>query len=278
MLTAEVSEHSPCSPTFTQNSFVLKNHVIQELRSQTQIYCEEKCASHNECYSINFYPKHHKCELSKETHFTRPIDLTHDSDGVYTHVVNHQRPMNACSDLYCSTNHVCLAKDDGKDYECKDCTTPLGMQSNAIPNSAITASSTLSNKHSSWNARLHKQESKNPDGTQNLAVWCPAVKQAGEYLQIDMGRPVSLKQVATQGRPSYGFNQYVKKYRLSYKRLDTQWMDYRESGIIKVFGGNTDRNTVVTNTLREKVVAQQVRIIVMEWNQYICMRAEIYGC
>ncbi|KAK3754505.1 hypothetical protein QZH41_019346, partial [Actinostola sp. cb2023] len=268
--------HASCPAAFAQESFVLRNHVIQEIPSQTKDYCEQKCASHIDCQSINYYPGQHKCELNRASHSSNPVDLSYDVNGVY--VENDKRPKNICSDSYCSADQICLIKDDGKNYHCKACASPLGMQSNAIPNSAITASSSLSNGHISWRARLRNYPAMPFQSSIDSAAWLPASNNVGDYLQIDIGRVVNVTKVATQGRPYHQANQYVKKYRLAYKRTDTQWMDYREANTVKVFIGNSDQATVVTNQLKEKIWTQFVKFIVVEWSNYIVMRVEIYGC
>jgi contactin associated protein-like 2 len=45
-----------------------------------------------------------------------------------------------------------------------------------------------------------------------------------------------------------------------------------------MFMGNTDDNTVVSNTLPYPVVARYIRINPQRWNRFISMRVELYGC
>ena len=47
---------------------------------------------------------------------------------------------------------------------------------------------------------------------------------------------------------------------------------------LQVFSGNTDGNTIVSHKLREKIRARYVRFVVLDWNNHISMRVELYGC
>lgn len=45
-----------------------------------------------------------------------------------------------------------------------------------------------------------------------------------------------------------------------------------------MFDGNDDSATVVYNNLNPPFTARFVRIVPVEWHNYISMRLEIYGC
>ena len=45
-----------------------------------------------------------------------------------------------------------------------------------------------------------------------------------------------------------------------------------------MFIGNSDRNTVVTNTFATPAMSQYVRILPVEWTLHIGMRVELLGC
>jgi hypothetical protein len=47
---------------------------------------------------------------------------------------------------------------------------------------------------------------------------------------------------------------------------------------IQVFSGNTDRNTVVTNSLEVPIKDRYVRFAVKEFYGTPAMRVELYGC
>ena len=47
---------------------------------------------------------------------------------------------------------------------------------------------------------------------------------------------------------------------------------------MKVFYGNQDVNTVVSNKLKQPITARYIRFKPLLWNYRISMRVEIYGC
>ncbi|CAH1239872.1 TLL2 [Branchiostoma lanceolatum] len=158
------------------------------------------------------------------------------------------------------------------------CSSPLGLgkaSGYSLPDDQLTASSSLD--YGTWdvgakNARLNFED----DYTrQRVGAWCAASSDAGEYLQIDLGRTKQITGVATQGRDKYF--EHVKSYSLTYSLDGRIWREYKESGRAKVFEGNCDHVTPVTNVLPSPITARYLRIVVADSN-YPCMRAEVYGC
>ena len=49
-------------------------------------------------------------------------------------------------------------------------------------------------------------------------------------------------------------------------------------GLLQVFFGNTDKNTIVYNELNESIVARYTRFQPTAWHNHISMRVELYGC
>ena len=88
---------------------------------------------------------------------------------------------------------------------------PLGMESGAIFDSQITASSVFNDKHAVPNVRLHFKGSKNPV---RYAGWVPGVKNTNQWLQVDLQQTTRVIGIATQGRHDFG--QWVTKYKLQY--------------------------------------------------------------
>ena len=96
-----------------------------------------------------------------------------------------------------------------QEVSCKD---PLGMQSKLIPDSAITASSTLvptTLLYAPGNARLHYT-----GGIGRYGGWIPALSDHSQWLQINFGRETQITGIATQG--FYNVLYYVKSYTLQY--------------------------------------------------------------
>ncbi|EDO34102.1 predicted protein, partial [Nematostella vectensis] len=83
--------------------------------------------------------------------------------------------------------------------------------------------------------------------------------------------------VATQGRRD--MDQWFTTYELSLSLNGQHWMSYPdEHGVTKVFTGNSDRSTVVNNSLTSYPYARLVRIIYKTWKNHASLRAELYGC
>ncbi|XP_078700024.1 uncharacterized protein LOC144926863 [Branchiostoma floridae x Branchiostoma belcheri] len=157
---------------------------------------------------------------------------------------------------------------------CTVCQAPLGMESRAIPNSAITASSEYEHNdgHHPYYGRLNRED--------GLQAWCAAVARhvAGEWLQVDLGGAAIVYGVITQGRNTI-YNQCVTSYKLQFSWDETSWTTYKDSdGSDKILQANTDGETAVTQLLRPQVTTRYIRFVVQTWNNHICMRVEVLGC
>ena len=103
------------------------------------------------------------------------------------------------------------------------CPVPLGMESGAIVDSQITASSELDTGHGTHQARLHfKSDGGSPGG------WSSKVLDTNQWLQVDLLQTTRVTGVATQGRNRY--NQWVKKYKLQYGDDGQAYTFYRRNG------------------------------------------------
>ncbi|XP_019639923.1 PREDICTED: uncharacterized protein LOC109481774 [Branchiostoma belcheri] len=168
-----------------------------------------------------------------------------------------------------------------EETSCKQtCTAvPLGMESGAIPDDHITASSTHpgcgTNK-----ARLHSQE--DSDRSQNgwAGAWCAnSPLNTNQWLQVDVGAVTTVAGVITQGRSSVINNlQRVTSYKLRFSRDGSTWSTYLDKlGRERVFSGNSDRDTEVRHLLDPPVTARYVRFWPQTWNVHISMRVEVLG-
>lgn len=104
------------------------------------------------------------------------------------------------------------------------------MESGAIPNSEISASSMWDNNHAPSQGRLNFQETRIKAGS-----WSAKINDDNQWLQIDLGRPGKIvTRVATQGRNYYRWwphgphNQWVTRYTLQYSEDCERFHDYRE--------------------------------------------------
>ena len=101
-----------------------------------------------------------------------------------------------------------------------DCASALGMQSGAIPNISVTASSTWNSYTRASLARLNLTGQGNYSGG-----WVAGVLSVFEHLQIVFDTTDTvLTAIATQGREDA--DQWVKKYYLKYK--NSNWRNYKD--------------------------------------------------
>ena len=79
------------------------------------------------------------------------------------------------------------------------------MENEAIPDAKITASTQLANDQS-FKGRL------------NAFGWCPTTGDAGPYLQIDLGMPLLVVAIATQGHSYPGSVDRAREYNLKFSK------------------------------------------------------------
>ncbi|KAK3734386.1 hypothetical protein QZH41_006205 [Actinostola sp. cb2023] len=125
----------------------------------------------------------------------------------------------------------------------------LGMQSRAIPNARITASSMWDGNHAPSQGRLYY---KPPGG--KAGSWSSRHNRVGQWIKVDLNRVTKVTGIATQGRTNA--NQWVTKYKLQYS-LDGKSFNNYEGG--KVFAANRDRNSVVKHDIQTPIIARRRR-------------------
>ena len=96
------------------------------------------------------------------------------------------------------------------------------MENERIPASALTASTYHSPSYSPNRGRLNSQTSWSVSDQPGPHSW----------LQIDLGRIMAIKKVATQGRRD--FRDWVTSYEISSSVDGIDWVLYAENGIVKV--------------------------------------------
>ena len=106
-----------------------------------------------------------------------------------------------------------------------ECQRALGMESGAISDSQISASSEWNSTHAPIYARLHLVATTG----RHSGVWSPAILDANQWLQVDLGSHSSstITRVATQGGT---LNQWVTKYKLQHSNDGINVQYYRELG------------------------------------------------
>ncbi|XP_078352789.1 uncharacterized protein LOC144637600 [Oculina patagonica] len=156
----------------------------------------------------------------------------------------------------------------------KECQDAVGMESGAILDAQITASSEWSENHAAKQGRLNFQQTGNTAG-----AWVAGTNDVNQWLQVDLGSQYfRVTGVATQGRNVW--SQWVTKYKLQYSNDKVNFRCYIEQGQTtdKEFAGNEDRDTVVSHELNPPIRARYIRFVPVTWYDRISMRVELYGC
>ena len=103
------------------------------------------------------------------------------------------------------------------------CVAPLGMESERIADSQISASTIRETESSSRLARLNLKA----DGSKG-GGWSALRNDLNQWLQVDLGIYTTITRVATQGRND--FNEWVTKYKLLYSDDGIMFDVYMERG------------------------------------------------
>ena len=106
---------------------------------------------------------------------------------------------------------------------------PLGMENREIPNGAVAASSSWGLEHEPWQARLNNIARSGSTGS-----WSSRLNAIGQYLQIDLGKERVVNKIATQGRPSTVYFQWVTSYKLLFSSDGANWNEYQNNSVVKV--------------------------------------------
>ena len=104
------------------------------------------------------------------------------------------------------------------------------MQSGAITDGQVTASSQFRNTHAAHYGRLHFQANSSISGG-----WSAATSTANQWFQVDLGNShMNITRVATQGRNGYPNIQAVSTYNLQYSNDGVNFQYYKEQGQITI--------------------------------------------
>lgn len=161
--------------------------------------------------------------------------------------------------------------------ELDTCNAPLGMESGAIKNSSITASSVYDfSSVGPQHGRLRNNK--------NGGAWCPRniiSREAKEYLEIDLEKLHVITETRTQGR--YGNGQgreYAEEYMVDYWRPGlVEWKRWKNRSGRELLKGNTNTNTIMEQKLDRPIIASKIRFLpYSEHVRTVCMRVEVVGC
>ncbi|XP_053129973.1 coagulation factor VIII isoform X2 [Hemicordylus capensis] len=153
------------------------------------------------------------------------------------------------------------------------CSMPLGMESKAISNHQISASSHINRVLATWApslARLNMQG--------RINAWRPKVDSSAEWLQVNFQRTMRVTGIVTQGAKAFFTPMYVREFSLSNSQDGKHWTPVLLDGKTKIFQGNEDHFSPMVNLLDTPLFAQYLRIHPLRWNNHIALRMEFLGC
>ena len=162
-----------------------------------------------------------------------------------------------------------------------ECDAPEALIVN-IPDSQLSGSGFAGDHVQSYliyhysRSRLHTQQ--NDDGNGGRAAWTADERTVGEYIQADFGQLQRIQAIATQGMADASHR--VKSYKFAYSTdgVTYHYVTSDDDGSDRVFGGNSDRNTVIEHSFDESIVARFVRLYPQTYVAYMALRWEVYGC
>ena len=112
------------------------------------------------------------------------------------------------------------------------CSSPLGMQNNQIPDSALRASTSYNaNSMGPANGRLHFQAKSGKYGS-----WAVSKNNEFQYFEVNFGDWTRVTRIATQGRQDGGW--WTKSYSLAYSYDGVFFEDYKEDNNVKVISSS----------------------------------------
>ncbi|XP_072025096.1 retinoschisin-like [Amphiura filiformis] len=150
------------------------------------------------------------------------------------------------------------------------CSNVLGLETGAIIDSRLTASSELNISAASADAAQARLN--------NQGAWVAATDDLNQWLKISLYRQINITGVQIQGNPNA--DQWVTKFKVEGSLGNDIWdiSILNDIGAEEIFDGNTDRSTVVSHNFAEPFVAQYIRIRPIEWHGNISTRLELLGC
>ncbi|KAI1285100.1 putative G-protein coupled receptor [Halotydeus destructor] len=171
-----------------------------------------------------------------------------------------------------------------KVFGTESCGSPMGMATEEVPDTAISASSSEDNfglSHYHSNARLYHSKS-----------WCAKLTDPEKFVTVDLDSRsrsangmVWVIGVAVQGSTSYYKNSYVTKFKLLFSNDTLEWKTEEEPvGRDKVYQCHQCKSQrftsseVVNYNLIEPILARYVRLQIVEYKNSPCARFEVYGC
>ncbi|XP_071499233.1 lactadherin-like [Diadema antillarum] len=145
--------------------------------------------------------------------------------------------------------------------------SPLGLESGAIPDSSITASSYFNSNVYPRFARLNGPHE-----------WCSRKSNTDQWLRVQFESNYLVSGIVTQGRGT-AYDRYVTSYKISSSIDNMVWTEYMDpfTGSDKVFPANYDMTSEVRHYFRRAITASSIRLHPNTYYVHICLRLELIG-
>ncbi|XP_037900754.1 hemocytin [Glossina fuscipes] len=140
-----------------------------------------------------------------------------------------------------------------------------------LPDSVLSASSSLGPKYSPQNGRLLPSSKKQTD------AWAPMINDQMQYLQVTLPEREPLFGIVMAGHPD--FDNYVTLFKILYSQDGVAYhylVDDTE--MPQLFNGPLDSRIPVKALFKIPIEAKSVRIYALKWHGSIAMRVELLGC
>ncbi|KAK3733718.1 hypothetical protein QZH41_011242 [Actinostola sp. cb2023] len=115
--------------------------------------------------------------------------------------------------------------------------------------------------------------------------WCVAkMNHFNKYyalndsLEIDLEKEYIIDGFATQGFANAMQRRWVTGYLVHYSLDGISWAVIAMREQEKIFLANKDSDSIVRHYLNPRIRARKIRFVPVTWNNWVCMRVEIYGC
>ncbi|XP_067114807.1 EGF-like repeat and discoidin I-like domain-containing protein 3 [Osmerus mordax] len=181
-----------------------------------------------------------------------------------------------CTDLEANYTCVCSGEFSGRNCQHR-CSGPLGLEGGIISDRQLSASSASSTMFGlqHWHPRLARLHRK---GMVN--AWSAAESDRWPWIQVNLLRRMRVTGAITQGARRRGSSEFVKSYKMAYSDDGRTWRMAKVQGSTqdRIFRGNADSNSPVTNVFSSPIESQFVRVYPQVCRGRCTMRMELTGC
>ncbi|XP_057580306.1 lactadherin isoform X1 [Hippopotamus amphibius kiboko] len=157
------------------------------------------------------------------------------------------------------------------------CTSPLGMETGAIADSQISASSVHLGfmglqRWAPEMARLHN--------TGIVNAWTSSNYDRNPWIQVNLMRKMRVTGVVTQGASRAGSAEYLKTFKVAYSTNGRKFHFIQGAGESgdKIFMGNVDNSGLKVNLFEIPLEVQYVRLVPIICHRGCTLRFELLGC